>query len=222
MSDAVAERAFSAPIGVVVGLEAEARLARRLGVPVEIGGGHAEGALAAASRLVARGVSGLVSFGLAGGLDPALAPGAILVPPVVLLETDCWNADPALMAQLGGPSSGTLYGGGHIVATAAAKAALHARTGAVAVDLESAAVAQVARRHGLPFAALRAVCDPASRDLPQAAVMALDATGQIGAWRVGSAIMARPWQIPALIRLASDAARARHMLVTRVRALGQL
>jgi len=187
-----------------------------------VGGGQAEGAHAAATRLITRGVSGLVSFGLAGGLDPALEPGAILVPPVVLFETGRWDADPTLMECLGGPTSGALYGGGQILATSAAKAALHARTGAVAVDLESAAVAHAARQHGLPFAALRAVCDSASRDLPQAALVALDAAGQIGVWRVGSAVLAHPGQIPALIRLAGDAARARNMLVTRIRALGRL
>ncbi len=205
-----------------MGLEAEARLARRLGVPVETGGGHAEGAAAAAARLAAQGVSGLVSFGLAGGLDPALAPGAILVPRAVLLDAGQWDADPALMDRLGGPTPGTLYGGGQIVATARDKAALHARTGAVAVDLESAAVADVARQHGLPFAVLRAVCDPATRGLPRAALVALDAAGRIDAWRVGIAVLARPWEVPALVRLARDAARARHTLVTRVRTLGRL
>ena len=178
--------------------------------------------MAAASRLAAQGIAGLVSFGLAGGLDPALAAGTILVPSVVLLEADRWDADSALMDRLGGPTLGALYGGGEIVATARAKAALHARTGAVAVDLESAAVATVARRHGLPFAALRAVCDTASRDLPHAALVALDSAGRIGTLRVGAAVLARPWQLPALIELAGDAARARHTLVTRVQALGRL
>ena len=126
------------------------------------------------------------------------------------------------MHRLGGATQGALYGGGQIVATAEAKAALHALTGAIAIDLESAAVARVARQHGLPFAVLRVICDPASRDLPRAALVALDAAGRIGAWRVGAAVLARPWQIPALIRLAADAARARHTLVTRVQALGRL
>jgi adenosylhomocysteine nucleosidase len=83
-------------------------------------------------------------------------------------------------------------------------------------------LARVARQHALPFAVLRAVCDPVSRDLPYAAMVALDAAGTISAWRVASAVLSRPWEIPALIRLAGDAARARHALVTRVRALGRL
>lgn len=206
----------------MVGLEAEARLVRHLGVRVEVGGGDAVGAAAASARLVAHGVSSLVSFGLAGGLDPTLVPGAILVPPVVMLDFSRWDASIALMDQLGGATAGAIYGGGGIVATAGAKAALHSRTGAVAVDLESAVVAHVAQRHALPFAVLRAICDPASRDLPHAALVALDAAGSIGAWRVASAVLSRPWEIPALIRLARDAASARNALVTRVRALGRL
>ncbi len=209
-------------VGVVTGLEAEARIARRFGVPVEVGGGRADGAAAAAQRLVERGVGGLVSFGLAGGLDPALDPGTVLVPAAVLLDAERWDADDALSRRLGGGTPGALYGGGEVVATAAAKAALLARTGAVAVDLESAAVARAARRHGLPFAALRAVCDGAGRGLPRAALVALDGAGQIGGLRVAWAAASRPWEVPDLVRLGGDAARARHALVARVRAIGRL
>lgn len=215
-------RGFGAPTGVVTGLTAEARIASGLGGPVEAGGGDAPGAEAAALRLIDQGVSALISFGLAGGLDPALRAGALLVPPVVLLDDDVWHADPALMARLGGPTTGALYGGGQVVASAAAKAALHAGTGARAVDLESAAVARIATRHGLPFAVLRAVCDPAGRDLPPAALLALDTSGRIGPLRVGVAVLSRPQDIPGLVRLGIDAARARHALVTRVRAIGRL
>lgn len=216
------ERPAGPPIGIVTGLEAEARIARRLGGPVEVGGGRAEGAAAAARRLVEHGVSGLVSFGFAGGIDPALSPGAVLVPATVLLDDGQWEADSVLMRQLGGATPGALHGGGEVVASAAAKAALFARTGAVAVDLESAAVARVARRHGLPFAVLRAVCDGAGRDLPRAALVALDGAGRIGGLRVAWAALSRPGELADLIRLGGDAARARHALVTRVRAIGRL
>ena len=209
------------PPGIVVGLAAEARIARPLGARIAIGGGTAAGAARAADDLAPH-VSALISFGLAGGLDPALAPGALLVPALVLADDEQWPTDPALCARLGGPTPGALFGDGAILATAAAKAALHARTGAVAVDLESAAVARAAARHGLPFAVLRAVCDPAGRNLPRAALIALDGQGRIGALRVAAAVLARPGDIPALIALGRDAARARHALVTRVRAIGRL
>ncbi len=169
-------------------------------------------------RLRACGISGLVSFGLAGGLDPALAPGALIVPRAVVLGDERWDADPALVARLGGSTGHVLVGGGGVLATAAAKTALRRATGADAVDLESAAAA----RSGLPFAALRAVCDPAGRDLPHAAVVALDARGRIGALRVLAAALARPAELPALLRLAGDAAQARRALLGRVRLIGSL
>ena len=189
---------------------------------MQVGGGGAEGAAAACRRLVEQGVSGLISFGLAGGLDPALAPGTVLVPIAVLLEGERWEADGPMTQRLGGATPGVIYGGGQIVASAAAKATLNKRTGAVAVDLESAAVARTARQHGLPFAVLRAVCDGATRDLPRAALVALDSTGRIGLLRVAMAALSRPRQIPDLMRLGGDAARARHALVTRMRAIGRL
>jgi len=209
------------PVGIVVGLVAEAKVAGSLGARIAIGGGTSAGAASAADTLAPR-VSALISFGLAGGLDPALPPGALLIPATVLAEDGQWDTDPILNARLGGPTPGALFGDGAILATTGAKAALHARTGAVAVDLESAAVARIAARHGLPFAVLRAVCDPAGRDLPRAALAALDGQGRIGALRVVAAILAQPGEILGLIALGRDAARARLALVTRVRAIGRL
>jgi adenosylhomocysteine nucleosidase len=202
-------------LGIVTGLAAEARLARPLGL-VEAGGGTPEGAEAAAGRLAARGAAGLISFGLAGGLDPSLRPGAVVVPVDVLEGARRYPTDVALSSRLGG-AAGTLLAAGHVVTEAAAKAALFATTGASAVDLESGAVARVAARHGLPFAVLRAVCDPAGRTLPAAALVALDEGGAIVVLRVALAVLRRPGQIPALIALARDAAAARRALLDRVR-----
>jgi len=66
--------------------------------------------------------------------------------------------------MLSGPTPGALFGDGAILATSAAKAALHARTGAAAVDLESAAVAQAAYVNGVPFIAFRSLSDLAGGD----------------------------------------------------------
>ena len=205
-----------ASLGILTGLAAEARLARPLG-HVLAGGGDAAGALASAERLVAEGATALLSFGLAGGLDPALAPGAIVVPRAVLAGGRRYPCDPVLLDALGGASVETLLGGAAVAATVAQKVQLRAASGAAAVDLESGALAEVAARHGLPFAALRAVCDPAGRDLPDLALTALDAQGRIGLRRSLASLLAQPRQVPALFALARDAAIARRALVRRVR-----
>ena len=202
-------------VGLVTGLAAEARLAARLGAAAA-GGGLPAGAEAAAERLAAQGATALVSFGLCGGLDPALAPGALLVPRTVTDATGTHSTDAALATALGGWNCATLAAATAPVARREAKRALFAATDAAGVDLESGAVARVAARRGLPFAVLRAVCDPADLDLPPLALTALDAGGEVRPLRVAASLLGRPDQISALLRLARAAAAARAALVGRV------
>jgi adenosylhomocysteine nucleosidase len=205
-------------IGVVVGLAAEARIARRLGWPVAVGGGTSSCAKLADRRLVNDGARALVSFGLAGGLDPALAPGAIIVPSAVIDDDHRYPTDPKLSNLLGGTTPHLLLGANTIVAAVVEKARLYSETGAAATDLESAAVARVAKTNSIPFSVLRAICDPADRTLPPAALAALDRHGAIAIGRVLASIAAHPTQIPALLALASDAMTARRALLARVSA----
>jgi len=204
---------------IVVGLAAEARLARRLGLPVATGGGTADGARGAAEVLIAQGVIGLISFGLAGGIDPALPSGTLLIPAGIRLAGRDVATDPALTRALGGPTPHVLLAGDTLAAEAAVKSRLHDATGCAAIDLETAAVAEVAARHGLPFAVLRAICDPAGADLPPAARVALDPAGTIGAGRVLVSVLARPGQIRTLVALARHAAAARGALVRHIAGL---
>ena len=204
--------------GFVTGLAAEARIAARLG-RARAGGGTGAGAEAAAEGLVRDGASALVSFGLCGGLDPALRPGAIVIAERVLAGGGSYDADVALAAALGGLTALLVAAEPGVVTSAAAKRALFAQTGAVAVDLESGAVARVAARHGLPFAVLRAVCDPAEMTLPRLALAALDADGRIRPGRVAWALLRAPGDLPRLLHLARAAALARAALRARVGAI---
>ena len=209
-------------LGIVVGLAAEARLARGLGCEVAIGGGGAAGAAAAAERLVARGARGLISFGLAGGLSAELTAGAVIVAEgVVDLDGTRRPADAALSARFG-PARGWLLAASDIIATRAEKRLAWERWGAAAVDLESGAVAVAAARHDLPFAALRAVCDPADRDLPPAAVTALDAAGRILPLALLRSLIRVPGPLPALVALGREANKARQALLAQVAAIGRL
>jgi adenosylhomocysteine nucleosidase len=204
-----------ASVGFVTGLVAEARLARRLG-PAEAGGGRQAGAAAAAERLIAAGATAVVSFGLCGGLDPALSPGALVVPRRVLDADTAYEADSGLTTVLGGVSAAALIAAEATVATASAKQTLFIRTNAAAVDIESGAVARVAARHGMPFAALRAVCDSASLDLPPLALLPLDGAGRLRPWSIAGSMLQHPAQLGAVLRLARAAAAARAALIRRV------
>ena len=203
-------------IGIVVGLKAEEKIARPLGWPIAIGGGRAEGAVYAVHTLIARGADALVSFGLAGGLDPVLRPGSILVPKAVHLDGHILPCDAALSARVGGPTDHLLLAGDTLLDTADAKRRVWHAIAAHAIDLETAAVVRAALAHGLPFAVLRAVCDPANASLPPAARAALDIDGGIGLWRVLQSLIRQPRQIPDLLALARDADTARRALKQRV------
>ena len=213
---------FASRLGVVVGLTAEARLLSGSGCAVAVGGGTPVGARRMAQRLVDDGATALISFGLAGGLEPALAAGTLVVPDAVLSQGKRFDCDVSLRAPLTGASIRSLLAADAVVATAADKRRLWQESGAAAVDLESGAVAEIATAAGIPFAVLRAICDPAARDLPSAAVDALDQNGRIAPLKMARILLRDPLQILALIRLAQDAARARRALVGGAESLRRL
>ncbi len=207
-------------LGIVVGLHAEARLLRLYpSLRVAVGAATAAGAARAAAELVSAGATHLLSFGLAAGLDPALAAGRLLLPAEVVAGARRHRADPALRRWLGEGCDGPLLHSEALVAAPAAKAALHDASGCVALDMESGAVAQAAEAAGLPFAVLRAVCDPAARTLPPAACVPLRADGRLDGARVAASILRRPGQLPELLALGRDAARARAALRRRLAGL---
>jgi adenosylhomocysteine nucleosidase len=199
----------------VVGFEAEARVARLSGWQVGIGGGTTEGAVRAARRLIAAGATGIVSFGFAGGLDPTLSAGTLVVAEAVSANGNVWPADRTLSRCLGGITGHLALGLDRVVASADEKRHLNRKTGAALVDMESGAVASVAAEAGVPFAVLRAICDPADRALPPAALVALNSAGRVAAIRLAMSILAGPGQLGALLGLARDAAVARRALRSR-------
>ncbi len=201
-------------LGFVTGLTAEAALLRGVRARVVVAGGTPDGALHAARTLAQdKAVSALISFGLAGGLDPGLAAGTLLVPRKVLdSQKATYSCELRLTEMLGGATVDALIGGGSVAVTPEHKRVLFASTGAAAIDLESAAVARVAAEYGLDFAVLRAIADPARRRLPPAALVALGPDGRISIEQVLKSVFRRPAQIPDLIALGREAAAARRTL----------
>jgi hypothetical protein len=75
-----------------------------------------------------------------------------------------------------------------------------------------------AREHNAPFAILRAVADPAERDLPSLATNAIDSEGRVNAHVVVTGLLLSPGQIGQLSRLARDS-RAAFSALERCRRL---
>jgi hopanoid-associated phosphorylase len=204
-------------IGVVTGLRAEARCLGGLDIAVACSGARPARARAEAARLLAEGAVGLVSFGLAGGLSPAVAPGDLILADAVMLPhgeriaTDlAWRSRLSALIEVGGraPHQAAVAGSDRLLATVAAKRALFAATGALAVDMESYAVAEVVHAAGRPFLVLRAIADPADQALPRAATVALGPGGEVRLLAVVRALLGRPAELPALLRLGRQSRRA--------------
>jgi len=102
--------------------------------------------------------------------------------------------------------------------TAAAKADLRRATEAAAVDMESLIAGQYALKQRAPFAIVRAVADPAERDLPPLALRALDSQGAIDAQAVIRELIRSPGQLAGLRALAADS-RAAFRALKRCRSL---
>jgi len=192
-------------IGVVVGVTVEAGCLDECPVPhlVVCSGADAVRAERVARDLVARGVRGLVSFGLAGGLSDAMVPGDAVIPAEVILE-DGRRVPVDAEWGLAADAAGTILAVDRAVSSPTRKRELARRTGAFAVDMESGAVARVALEHGVPFIVVRAIADPAGRSLPPAldGVVAPDGRTRIG--RLALNLARAPGQFGDLIRLSLD------------------
>jgi hopanoid-associated phosphorylase len=207
------------PPGVVTALRD-----RAIVVVAGVGGANAA---RGATELVAAGARGLVSWGCAGGLAPRAVAGDLCVPEAIVsaqgerLAVDAaWRArlldalDPHLVAH-----GGSVLSRDRIAASTHDKRALaRACPDAVAVDMESGAVAAVAHAHALPFLAVRAVVDPLELALPASALAAGDATGSRALVAIGNALARRPDEIGDVLRLAR-AFRAAMRTLARVASL---
>jgi adenosylhomocysteine nucleosidase len=208
-------------VGVVAALEVEARTLGRAvrrrdglsslpdGALLAVGGMGGMLAARAAHRLAEAGAIGLLSFGFAGGLDPKLNAGALVCPAEVVSGSGArFAASTAWRERLRAATAGRrpLVAGALLTCAApidsvADKASAFRETGAVAVDMESTAVAEVAAALGLPFMALRVIVDTATDVLPQS-VLDASRAGSLSMRRLLGGLALAPWELLALIRLA--------------------
>ena len=217
-------RATRFPVIAVVGLAREARIAAGPGVHAVAGGGDARRLAGTLERALASGARAVISFGIAGGLVEDLNAGAWLVGHAIVATGRRWPCDAAwtalLLERLPGAEAALLAGADAPIAEPVAKRALHLATGAAAVDTESHVAADIAARHGLPFAAFRVVADGARQALPPAAAVAIAPDGRIRHRAVLGSLRRAPGQLPTLLRTAADARRAFGALSRGRRLLG--
>jgi adenosylhomocysteine nucleosidase len=139
----------------------------------------------------------VLSAGFAGGLSPQLKRHDILLPNEVMLESSKSIAIPPVPLGVETAIVGKLLTADRIIRTADEKKSLCESTGAMAVDMETFAVAEVCRRRSTPFRAVRIIHDTADETLPPDIEKLLDQKTE--AARLGAAI-GTLWKRPSSIK----------------------
>jgi adenosylhomocysteine nucleosidase len=203
------------PVLIVTGLVQEARIAAGPGMIVICSSSDPQQLRALLATLDSSSFRGVISFGVAGGLDPALKSGDVVVATEVLSGDTRFLADMALNDEMITHATlrrrvvrGGLAGVEQVVAARACKAALRSETGAAAVDMESHIAAAYAAEASIPFAALRVISDPANRALPELAKTAVKPNGDIDLRKVLRGVARNPWTLRALVSTGIDFNRA--------------
>ena len=143
-------------------------------------------AMEASKALLAEGAQFLISWGSAAALDPRLRAGTLLLPENVIAENRRFptsNVVGRVLRSCPDPPvsfvGGDLLGSGRLLSTPRQKERLFRQTGALAADMESAAVAEAADRYSVSFAVVRAISDTADMALPAAIAEATDEGGRL-------------------------------------------
>lgn len=150
-------------------------------------------------------VSGIMMAGLAGALDPSLKVGDVVI-------DDC----PPTIVPSPGIRCGTIVTAPELVSTPAQKRALHERSGALAVDMESDKARALAEKLSVPFISLRAISDTASESVDPAVLRLVDPFGQLQPLALARLLITRPAIVGPLRHLNTASRIATARLTTAV------
>ncbi|MCL2344201.1 MAG: 5'-methylthioadenosine/adenosylhomocysteine nucleosidase [Firmicutes bacterium] len=152
------------------------------------GAGKVNAALCTQAMILKYAPNFVVNIGVAGGLDPALKAGELLLADSVVqydLDTTAFGDPPGLIPKLGlihipcaadlngrllalEPElrTGCIASGDRFVTSAAEGARIYKKFGAAAVDMESGSIGHVCYVNQIPFTVLRAISDRADAAAP--------------------------------------------------------
>lgn len=185
-------------------------------VVVESGTGFARARRATQALIDAHSPKWILSCGFAGALVPAIHVGNIVVADSVvdahgqsLMIDGAFPADPQHGIHIG-----RIFTSDAIVRHVKEKKELAERHGALAVDMESLAVAQVCREASVRFLAVRVISDDLAGDLPPEVLSLIGPTGSTRLGAAMGAIFKRPESVRDMWRLRKAAHLAAGRLAT--------
>jgi adenosylhomocysteine nucleosidase len=200
-------------------LDSNPRASQRSRVVVYQSGPGAERARTVAERALTCGAAGLVAWGFSGALARRLRAGAVLVPARIVvpgrqsIAVDAPWRD-AVVSGIGkafAASSDDLLTAAAVLKTAQQKERAGSESGAIAVDMESAAIVQAARDAAVPCVVVRVIIDTLGDTLPARAEQWIDAAGNRHL-RPAIAAALDPFEWRRLLTLARRYHAARHSL----------
>lgn len=178
------------------------RLQGRRVLLFEAGAGPKAAAAATEALIAGHQPQWVISAGFAGGLAPQLKRHDILMADSLSDEAGNTLAidlkvDPASLAQLHGVHVGRLLTVDRIIRLPSEKQKLGETSQALAVDMESFAVAEVCRKHQVRFLAVRVITDPQDEQLPHDIERLVRQTTSLS--RLGAAV-GTAWQRPGSLK----------------------
>ncbi len=203
-------------------------LAGRSILLIQAGIGAVRAGRASADLLDRLPCAGVWSVGFAGGLGSGLRRGDL-----VCADRLVWETGEGLAQRAGGSAepmaaalraaglrthTGAVLTVGAPLGTAAAKRAAQARTGAVAVEMEAAGVAETAAARGVPWVALKVILDEVEDPLPELTAGCTTPEGDLDLRGLPALLLAGGATLHALWRLGRAAAVARRALRVGFRA----
>lgn len=175
----------------------------------------------AASLLVEQGASALLSWGCAAGLISELKPGNLLLPEqihsadgiVLPVDKDWHNRLQHILSGDIPILKGSLLEYVKIISDPDEKRLLNENSQAIAVDMESAAIAKVAQKNNLVFLAIKAIADTSHQRIPQSVLKSLDTHGQINKRVLIKHALLHPFDCIALAQLGRQFSLAKKTLL---------
>jgi adenosylhomocysteine nucleosidase len=194
------------------------RLGPQRVVVIEGGVGREAAARATDDAVALHQPAWVVSAGFAAGLRPELRRGHIVMADSLLDEQGGewavgFKIDPEVAASTAGLHVGRLLTVDRLVRTSEEKRRLGEQFDAVALDMETTAVAEVCRRHHLRMLSVRVISDAVDDQLPreiERLVRQKSLAGQLGA--AAGAIIGRPSSVKDMWKLRDDAFQASERL----------
>jgi adenosylhomocysteine nucleosidase len=175
-----------------------------------------------------KGATALLSWGTAGGLAPELSPGSLILPKTVIASNrSLYHVDATWHNSLCNRLKGhidfhtdPMAESTVVVCSPGEKAILFRETGAIGVDMESAAVATVAQEVEVPFLVVRVVADAMDTTIPKSTLNAFNEYGRLSFLRLIQGFVQHPAELFALLRIGRNYRAAQRTLAAVARLTG--